>query len=159
MAEGGSTITQQLVRHSFLSSEKSWRRKTMEALIALRLERKFSKDQILEFYLNKVYFGRGLYGVEAASLGFFGKHASDLDVVEAALLAGSSRPRPRRRRRPIPRVPSRAATWCSQPCVTQARSTAPRMAQPCEFLYSSATRCLGARSTAGISRKRSGRSS
>src|SRR5207244_8316387 len=82
----------------------------------------------LEFYLNKVYFGRGLYGVEAASLGFFGKHASDLDVVEAALLAGLLKA-PSTRRRPIPRVPSRAATWCSQPCVAQARSTAPRMAQ------------------------------
>src|SRR5207244_12729921 len=66
LAEGGSTITQQLVRHSFLSSERSWRRKTKEALLAVRLEHEFSKDQILEFYLNKVYFGRGLYGVEAA---------------------------------------------------------------------------------------------
>src|SRR5678809_1519294 len=58
------------------------------AMMAWRLERQFSKDELLELYLNKVYFGDGLYGAEAASLGFFGKHARDVDVAEAALLAG-----------------------------------------------------------------------
>ena len=87
-AQGGSTLTQQLARQSFLSSDKTLRRKLKEAVLAWRLEREFTKDQILELYLNKVYFGDGLYGVEAASLGFFGKHARDLDVEEAALLAG-----------------------------------------------------------------------
>jgi 1A family penicillin-binding protein len=87
-AQGGSTLTQQLARQSFLSSDKTLRRKLKEAVLAWRLEHEFTKDQILELYLNKVYFGDGLYGVEAASLGFFGKHASDLDVAEAALLAG-----------------------------------------------------------------------
>jgi penicillin-binding protein 1A len=87
-AQGGSTLTQQLARQSFLSSDKTLRRKLKEAVLAWRLEREFTKDQILEMYLNKVYFGDGLYGVEAASLGFFGKHARDLDVEESALLAG-----------------------------------------------------------------------
>src|SRR5213593_1799742 len=88
VAQGGSTITQQLVRQSFLSRNKTIRRKLKEIVLAERLEREFTKNEILQLYLNKVYFGDGLYGVEAASLGFFGKHASDVDVAEAALLAG-----------------------------------------------------------------------
>jgi penicillin-binding protein 1A len=87
-AQGGSTLTQQLARQSFLTSDKTLRRKVKEAILAWRLEREFTKQQLLEMYLNKVYFGDGLYGVEAASLGFFGKHARDVDVAEAALLAG-----------------------------------------------------------------------
>ena len=87
-AQGGSTITQQLARQSFLSADKTLRRKLQEVVVAARLEGEFSKDEILRLYLNKVYFGDGLYGVEAASLGFFGKHAADLDVAEAAMLAG-----------------------------------------------------------------------
>jgi penicillin-binding protein 1A len=86
--QGGSTITQQLARLSFLTPEKTLRRKLQEVILATRLERAFSKDQILEMYLNKAYFGDGLYGVEAASLGYFGKHAFDVYPAEAALLAG-----------------------------------------------------------------------
>jgi 1A family penicillin-binding protein len=86
--QGGSTLTQQLARQSFLTREKTVRRKLKEIVVAARIESVFSKDQILEWYLNKVYFGNGLYGAEAASLGYFGKHASDLNVAEAALLAG-----------------------------------------------------------------------
>src|SRR5580765_3640506 len=87
-AQGGSTLTQQLARQSFLTSDKTFLRKLKETVLAWRLEREFTKDQILVMYLNKVYFGDGLYGIEAASLGFFGKHARDLDVAESALLAG-----------------------------------------------------------------------
>jgi penicillin-binding protein 1A len=87
-AQGGSTLTQQLARQSFLTPDKTYTRKLKEIVVAARLEDEFSKDEILELYLNKVYFGDGLYGAEAASLGYFGKHASDLDVAEAALLAG-----------------------------------------------------------------------
>lgn len=87
-AEGGSTITQQLARQSFLSRDKTFRRKLKEVILAAHIEREYSKQEILELYLNKVYFGDGLYGVEAASLGYFGKHASALNVDEAALLAG-----------------------------------------------------------------------
>src|SRR4029434_8217237 len=68
--------------------EKTLRRKVTEIVVAVRLESAFSKTEILQLYLNKVYFGDGLYGAEAASLGYFGKHASDLDVAEAALIAG-----------------------------------------------------------------------
>jgi len=87
-AQGGSTITQQLARQSFLTPNKSYRRKLQELILAARLERLYTKQQILELYFNKVYFGDGLYGVEAASRGFFGKHASEVTVAEAALLAG-----------------------------------------------------------------------
>ena len=87
-AEGGSTITQQLARQSFLTRDKTYRRKLKEVILAAHIERDHSKNDILEMYLNKVYFGDGLYGVEAASLGYFGKHASEVTVDEAALLAG-----------------------------------------------------------------------
>jgi penicillin-binding protein 1A len=87
-AQGGSTITQQLARQSFLTPDKTLRRKLTEIFVAARLERQFTKDEILGMYLNKVYFGDGLYGVEAASLGYFGKHASEVSVAQAALLAG-----------------------------------------------------------------------
>jgi penicillin-binding protein 1A len=87
-AQGGSTITQQLARQSFLTPNKSYRRKMQELILAARLERMYTKPQILELYFNKVYFGDGLYGVEAASRGYFGKHASEVSVAEAALLAG-----------------------------------------------------------------------
>ena len=86
-AQGGSTITQQLARQS-VGRQKTLRRKVNELLFAAQLERNFTKNQILELYLNKVYFGDGLYGAEAASRGFFAKHASELTLSEAALLAG-----------------------------------------------------------------------
>ena len=87
-AEGGSTITQQLARQSFLSRDKTYRRKLKEVILAANIENIYDKKDILEIYLNKVYFGEGLYGVEAASRGYFGKSAADLNVEEAALLAG-----------------------------------------------------------------------
>jgi penicillin-binding protein 1A len=88
MAQGGSTITQQLARQSFLTPDKTLRRKFQELILASRIERIYTKPQILELYFNKVYFGDGLYGAEAAARGYFGKHASELNVPEAALLAG-----------------------------------------------------------------------
>jgi 1A family penicillin-binding protein len=87
-AQGGSTITQQLARQSFLTREKRLWRKFREIALARRIERMYSKEEILELYLNKVYFGDGLHGAEAAARGYFGKSASDLDLAEAALLAG-----------------------------------------------------------------------
>ena len=87
-AQGGSTITQQLARQSFLTREKRLWRKLREIALARRIERMYSKDEILELYLNKVYFGDGLYGAEAAARGYFGKSAADLDLAEAALLTG-----------------------------------------------------------------------
>jgi len=88
MAQGASTITQQLARQSFLTREKKYWRKLQELALAIRLERIYSKEEILELYLNKVYFGDGLYGVEAAARGYFGKSASELDLAESALLVG-----------------------------------------------------------------------
>ena len=88
VVQGGSTITQQLARQSFLKPDKTLRRKLQELILASRIEAKYSKGEILELYLNKVYFGDGLYGVEAASQGYFGKRAAELSVAEAALLAG-----------------------------------------------------------------------
>src|SRR4029453_17905881 len=87
-AEGGSTITQQLARQRFLSRDKTYRRKLKEVILAAYIEKMYDKNEILELYLNKVYFGGGLYGVEAAARGYFGKPASDLAVDEGALLAG-----------------------------------------------------------------------
>jgi penicillin-binding protein 1A len=88
LSEGASTITQQLARSLFLTNEVSAQRKIKEALIAIQLEKKFTKDQILEMYLNQVYFGAGAYGVESASETFFGIHASALDLAQSAMLAG-----------------------------------------------------------------------
>jgi 1A family penicillin-binding protein len=87
-AQGGSTITQQLARQFFLTREKTLWRKAKEAILAIRLEAVYSKVEILELYLNKVYFGDGLYGAEAAARGYFGKSAAELTVAEAAMLAG-----------------------------------------------------------------------
>jgi penicillin-binding protein 1A len=87
-AQGGSTITQQLARQSFLTTDKTIRRKLQELILAERIEWAYEKPQILELYLNKVYFGDGLYGAETAARGYFGKHASELSLAEAALLAG-----------------------------------------------------------------------
>src|SRR5688572_308087 len=87
IVEGGSTITQQLARAAQLSPERTYNRKIREILLAGRLEERYTKSQILEEYLNTVYFGEGYYGVEAASRGYFGKAAQDLQPAEAALLA------------------------------------------------------------------------
>jgi penicillin-binding protein 1A len=87
-AQGGSTITQQLAKNLFLTQERTITRKLQEALLALWLEHKFSKQQILELYLNRVYFGAGAYGVEAAAQRYFGKSARHLSLPEAAMLAG-----------------------------------------------------------------------
>jgi penicillin-binding protein 1A len=86
--QGASTISQQLARNIFLSNNYSMARKAREAILAMALEWKFSKDEILELYLNKVYFGGGSYGVDAASRTFFGHGAEELNLSEAAIIAG-----------------------------------------------------------------------
>lgn len=91
ISEGGSTLTQQLAKNMFLTQERTFTRKIKEALLAIIIERKFSKQEILQAYLNQVYFGEGAYGVEAASQAYFGKHASELSLGESALLAGLPR--------------------------------------------------------------------
>jgi len=89
VVQGGSTITQQLAKNLFLSPSRTFDRKMQEAMLALYLESRYSKNQILTLYLNRVYFGAGVYGIEAASEKFFGKHASELGLTEAAIIAGS----------------------------------------------------------------------
>ena len=88
VAQGGSTLTQQLAKNLFLTQERTITRKLQEALLAVWLERNFSKTQILELYLNRVYFGSGSYGIEQAALRYFGKSARQINVAEAAMLAG-----------------------------------------------------------------------
>src|SRR5262249_53625743 len=88
VSQGGSTITQQLAKNLFLTQERTLWRKMQELVLALWLERKFGKSQILELYLNRVYFGSGAYGVEAAAQKYFGKPARAVKVAEAAMLAG-----------------------------------------------------------------------
>lgn len=88
IVEGGSTVTQQLAKVLFLTPDRSLARKLREAVLALEIERRYSKDRILELYLNNIYFGHGAFGVEAASQTFFRKGVSELAVNEAALLAG-----------------------------------------------------------------------
>ncbi len=98
--QGASTITQQVVKTFLLSPERTLRRKMQEVILARRIESALTKDEILTLYLNQIYFGHGRYGVEEAARHFFGKHAADLDVGEAALLAG------------IPQSPERLSPHC-----------------------------------------------
>jgi penicillin-binding protein 1A len=89
VVQGGSTLTQQLAKNLFLTPSRTFDRKAQEAMLAVYLESRYSKDQILTLYLNRVYFGAGAFGIEAASEKFFGKHADELGLTEAAMLAGS----------------------------------------------------------------------
>lgn len=109
ISQGGSTITQQFVKKSILSDERTWSRKIKEAVLALELERKYSKDQILTFYLNQIPYGSNAYGAEAAAQTFFGKSAKDLDLAESALLAA------------LPQAPSRLSPFGSYPEELKAR--------------------------------------
>ena len=86
--QGGSTITQQLARNAFLTQEQTIRRKVLEIILALEIESKYTKDEILQMYMNQIYFGQGCYGVQTASNVYFGKDVQDLNLAQCALLAG-----------------------------------------------------------------------
>ncbi len=101
IVQGGSTITQQVAKSFFLSSEKKLSRKIREAIMAYRIEKQLTKDEILHLYLNQIYFGNGAYGVEAASETYFGKNVEDINLAEAALLAG------------LPKAPSRYSPYAN----------------------------------------------
>ena len=88
MRQGASTITQQLARNLYLTLDKTWERKIKEALLAIQLELNYSKDEILEMYLNQIYYGHSAYGAQAAAQTYFGKDAKDLTLAESAMLAG-----------------------------------------------------------------------
>ncbi|MBU8848214.1 MAG: transglycosylase domain-containing protein, partial [Desulfobacterales bacterium] len=95
IVQGGSTITQQVTKSFLLTPERTYKRKIKEAILAYRIEKKFTKDEILYLYLNQIYLGHGAYGVEAASENYFGKHTKDLNIAECSMLAG------------LPQAPSR----------------------------------------------------
>jgi penicillin-binding protein 1A len=99
IVQGGSTITQQVTKSFFLSPERSYRRKLKEAILAYRISRVFSKEEVLYLYLNQIYLGHGAYGVEAAAQNYFGKSASGLTIAECAMLAG------------LPQAPSRYSPY------------------------------------------------
>lgn len=88
IVEGGSTITQQLARNLFLTRRQTIARKLAEALLAMQIERRYTKEEILEMYLNQVYLGHNSYGIESAANLYFGKHAAELDLAESAIIAG-----------------------------------------------------------------------
>jgi len=88
IAEGGSTITQQLAKNAYLTQDRTFKRKIQEIFLALQLEKQYTKQEILELYLNQIYFGQGAYGVQAAAKTYFGKNVEDLNLSECAMLAG-----------------------------------------------------------------------
>ena len=88
VSEGGSTITQQLAKNAFLSQERTWKRKIQEVILAIQIEKQYTKDEILELYLNQIYFGAGSYGVQAAAQTYFDKNSDQLNLAECAMLAG-----------------------------------------------------------------------
>jgi penicillin-binding protein 1A len=107
VVQGGSTLTQQLAKNLFLTQERTFSRKIQEAILALWLEHKYSKDQILELYLNRVYFGSGAYGVDAAAEKYFGHTAKAVTLPEAAMLAG------------LMKAPTKLAPRPRWPCLTR----------------------------------------
>ena len=111
IVEGGSTITQQLAKVLFLTPDKSLDRKLKEAVLAIELERRYTKNRLLEMYLNQIYFGHGAFGVEAAAKTFFGKSVSELSVAECALLAG------------LPKAPSTYSPFDHPDAAKRRRST------------------------------------
>lgn len=94
ISTGGSTITQQVAKLMYLSPERKYIRKFKEAILSYRIDRYLTKDEILHLYLNQIYLGHGTYGIESASIGYFGKSARELTLSEAALLAGFPKRRP-----------------------------------------------------------------
>ena len=115
--EGGSTITQQLARNSFSLGGRNLNRKILEAFVALRIESTYPKEEILGFYVNRIYFGSGLYGLETASRAYFGKPSSELNLSEAAMLAG------------LIRSPNRYSPWSNlEGAITQRNEVLDRMA-------------------------------
>src|SRR5436853_7267514 len=110
--QGASTITQQLARNSFALKERTFRRKLLELLLAKRIEERFGKQKIMELYLNRIYFGGGLYGAEAAARGYFGIPAKDMSLSECATLAG------------LIKSPNRLSPWTDKAASREARNLA-----------------------------------
>ena len=108
--QGASTITQQLARNTFALKERTFRRKLVEIFLARRIEEHFGKQKIMELYLNRIYFGGGLYGAEAASRGYFGKPAREMTLTECATLAG------------LIKAPNKLSPWTDKEASREARN-------------------------------------
>jgi penicillin-binding protein 1A len=129
--QGGSTITQQLARNSFALKQKTFRRKVLEIFLARRIEEHFDKQKIMELYLNRIYFGGGLYGAEAAARGYFGKSAREMSLAECATLAG------------LIKSPNRLSPWTDRAASLEARNYALDRMRDLDFI--SRERCASAR--------------
>src|SRR5213594_2482618 len=129
--QGASTITQQLARNSFSLKEKTFHRKLLEIFLAQRIEDNFSKQKIMELYLNRIYFGGGLYGAEAASRGYFGKPAREMSLAECATLAG------------LVKSPNRLSPWTDRANSREVRDFALDRMRDLSFI--SRERCAAAR--------------
>src|SRR5207249_1079018 len=129
--QGASTITQQLARNSFSLKERTFRRKLLEVFLALRIEKNFGKQKIMELYLNRIYFGGGLYGAEAAARGYFGKSAREMSLAECATLAG------------LVRSPNRLSPWSDGAASREARNYVLDRMRDLDFI--SRERCATAR--------------
>ena len=129
--QGGSTITQQLARNSFALKQKTFRRKVLEIFLARRIEEHFGKQKIMELYLNRIYFGGGLYGAEAAARGYFGKSAREMSLAECATLAG------------LIKSPNRLSPWTDRTASLEARNYALDRMRDLDFI--SRERCASAR--------------
>jgi len=129
--QGGSTITQQLARNSFALKQKTFRRKLLEIFLARRIEEHFGKQKIMELYLNRIYFGGGLYGAEAAARGYFGKSAREMSLAECATLAG------------LIKSPNRLSPWTDRAASLEARNYALDRMRDLAFI--SRERCASAR--------------
>src|SRR5437868_11909452 len=129
--QGGSTITQQLARNSFALKQKTFRRKVLEIFLARRIEEHFGKQKIMELYLNRIYFGGGRYGAEAAARGYFGKSAREMSLAECAALAG------------LIKSPNRLSPWADRAASLEARNYALDRMRDLDFI--SRERCASAR--------------
>ena len=129
--QGGSTITQQLARNSFSLKERTFRRKLLEIFLAQRIEEQFGKQKIMELYLNRIYFGGGLYGAEAAARGYFGKPAREMSLAECATLAG------------LVKSPNRLSPWADRANSREVRDFALDRMRDLSFI--SRERCAAAR--------------
>jgi penicillin-binding protein 1A len=129
--QGASTITQQLARNSFALKEKTFSRKLLEIFLARRIEEQFGKQKIMELYLNRIYFGGGLYGAEAAARGYFGKSAREMSLAECATLAG------------LVKSPNRLSPWTDRAASSEARNYVLERMRDLDFI--SRERCASAR--------------
>src|SRR5213080_691397 len=130
--QGASTTTQQLARNSFALKEKTYRRKLLEIFVAERIEQHFDKQKIMELYLNRIYFGGGLYGAEAAARGYFDKPAREMSLVECATLAG------------IIKSPNRLSPWSDRQTARESRNVA--LARMHDLGFIDRQRCAAAQS-------------